>query len=156
MVTKGIIKITGNPNNTPKVNIIKYGQLEGSPGAEDPNLYPTGAICSLPGISPCYRDGDIVYVCIEDNNLHEPVIMGLVGGIRPDREINSNSKVRSIEVTVNAKLPADTTIGNISMKNLSNLAGLANNAQEQLNTINSNQINILEELTNIFNEAAKD
>ena len=151
MVTKAIIRTSSVPGGQPRVNIIKYGQVENSPGAEDPVLYPVGTICALPGVSPKYKDGDIVYINVEDNNLSKPVIIGLVSDIERNKETLSDAKHSSLEVTVNAILPEDTTIGKVSMKALSNLAGLATNVQAEMTGFNTSMSNILQRITTILN-----
>lgn len=129
---KGIIEsISGN---TATVRIPELNKIDGAVGATPSNELATSIICTLPGYIPNLRVGDIVIVGLENFNVANPIILGLL--------FNDNVQNRqpdifagSINVSVNATLPKDTTIGEVSAATIEYLIGLESNAQLQLNEL---------------------
>lgn len=149
---KGIIEaISGN---TATVRIPELNKIDGAVGATPSNELATSVICTLPGYIPNLRVGDIVIVGLENFNVAKPIILGLL--------FNDNVKNRqpdifagSINVSVNATLPKDTTIGEVSAATIEHLIGLESNAQLQLNELKK-QAEELQKQLNQVNETIED
>ena len=94
---------------------------------------PSASVCSQLNCDLNLQVGDVVFVGFEDNSRYKPVILGCLSSdfnnlSRPN--INFNT----LTVTGTAKLSKDTSIGDVSYKNLQCLIGLSDNAQKQLNS----------------------
>lgn len=89
------------------------------------------SICPLPGCSPFYSPGDVVYVDFENDNQANPVILGcLYREKSSDSSLNLN--VSSLKVNVNTHLSTDTSIGNIKYENISTLTNSTDNIKDKV------------------------
>lgn len=70
-------------------------------------------ICTLPGCTPVYATGDIVYVDFEQDNMAEPVVLGLLLSSKSKSSI-INLDAESLTVNVNTKLSNDFIVGETS------------------------------------------
>ena len=78
----------------------------------------------------------------EDNDISKPVVLGHLA----KSEITSTAfdlRLKSLITEINAQLPADTTIGNVSPKDLENLTHTSGNIQRQINLL-KDEINAIE------------
>lgn len=136
MVTKAYVKGVTSKGEVKVLipAITGYEELEGEKELEDMQ---TGWVCTTPGCVPKYKANDVVYICIEDNNLSNPVIMGTLDtGKTPT--IQTDAFFSSLTVETNAKLPKDTSIGkDVTSSNLQNLKGLSFNVQNEFVALNS-------------------
>ncbi len=105
MITKGIIKEVSDTGI--RVSVPALGQLEDNLNFDFKKL-PYATVCTLPGVHPNYRVGDVVYVGMEDDNLFKPVILGSL----PSRHTsNSDMSIGELDVSVSCKLPKLTKLG---------------------------------------------
>ena len=76
-------------------------------------------ICTIPGCSPLYSRGDVVYVDFEQEDQKYPVVLGMLYRAEPSDSI-SDMKAQSLEVAVNTKLSNDINIGDLNYNSLVN------------------------------------
>ena len=98
-----------------------------------PNETVPTAIVTIPaGLYPALKAGDTVIVGFEDDNTDKPIILGLLFS-DSSYTTKADLSVSSAVVTVNVKLPEDTTIGKVTASNIKCLTGLKDNVQEKFN-----------------------
>lgn len=146
MVTKAIVKAIRSSDNEVDLYIPIYDGYKPTPNSSTLTTNYNANICTLPGVTPNYQVGDVVYICIEDNNLQEPVIMGLLYPTKNVKTV-SDGKFSSLCVTVNTKLSADTTIGEVTAENIKCLSNVNKNIQTQFDQNLSEKVSLLEYLT---------
>lgn len=99
--------------------------------SKDSKLSPSSVkatLCYQPEHLNSYNVGDVVFVSFEDNDKSKPVILGKLYLGNSQIESRTNDIVQDLKVTHNAKLPKDTTIGDISGEELERLfRDVANN-----------------------------
>ena len=119
-----------------KVRIPSLHNGTTSIGAVATQGVPVATIAVPPGVYPSLKVGDIVFVAFEDDNIDKPVVLSCLFN---DNCYNiSNDAIHdSLEVKVNAKLPKDTQIGDITPTNIEQLKGLHSNVQLEFNGINN-------------------
>lgn len=134
-MVKGIIEKVESKYSY-KVRIPIYHKVENTPGAVDTADLPIAPVCTLPGVDPSYKVGDIVWVDFENDEIGMPIIVGVL--YRQDIP-SSTSDIRcdSIDVSVDTKLPVSTKIGNIgnSLQSLPNLMDRVDHLQENSQSI---------------------
>lgn len=98
----------------------------------------TTAICVSPGVFPKLQVGDTVIVGFEDDNTGQPVVLGVVFS-SDIKEPNTgvDAVFDSLNVTVNSKLPENTSIGKVTSANIKCLQGLKENVQEKFGKYDS-------------------
>lgn len=109
-----------------KVRIPELNKVAGAIGATpDSELY-TARVATSCGIWPEFKSGDKVFIAFLTFGSGSPVILGL--------QFNDAAKVRfssahftDLEVTVNSKLPEDTSIGEVTSTNIKCLINLDKN-----------------------------
>ena len=109
-----------------KVRIPELNKVAGAIGATpDSELY-TARVATSCGIWPDFKSGDKVFIAFLTFGSGSPVILGL--------QFNDASKVRfssahftDLEVSVNSKLPQDTSIGEVTSENIKCLINLNTN-----------------------------
>lgn len=146
MVTKAEVRAVRNNKNEIDLYIPIYDGYEESPDESQLSSRYHATICTPPGISPAYQVGDIVFICIEDVDLSEPVIMGLLYPSNNEKT-TSNANFSSLMVQVNTKLPADTSIGEVTKENIKCLEKVSSNIQEQFNGNTREKIELLDYLS---------
>lgn len=74
-------------------------------------------VCSLPGCTPVYATGDVVYVDFEQDDMANPIV---IGSLLSSESKNSiiNLDAESLIVNVNTQLSEDTYIGENSYENI--------------------------------------
>lgn len=133
MITKGIIEELISPYEV-KVRIPTLDRSRTSSLATSTENLNTATVCSLPNCYINLQVGDVVFVAFEDNTYHEAVILGHLsreGATMPYADITFG-KLISNEM---AKLPENTTIGNVTAIELKHLEGIKDNLQKQINNI---------------------
>ena len=124
MIYKAIIQNIMPNEYTAKIRIPVLDKTQGVVGStENYNLY-DAIMCTPPGCSPSYSPGDIVIVAFENNDLSEPIILGCL--YRENSTSSINIKSQSLQVEVDAKLPEDTTIGNVDKDSIKSIQGVYN------------------------------
>ena len=148
-------KIVGRKPNTNKYNveIFAYGKYEEAENEEDLSATQEAIVAVCPGLSPAYKAGDIVYVCIEDNKLDTPVIMGALH--TKNLKSLSDAKFSSLIVSGNTKLGEDTTIGSVTKDNIKSLIGVRGNIQNQIDANISTQISLLDDISSMLDNTFK-
>lgn len=159
MVTSGIIKSKVD-NHKYKVLLPRYEDIEEGPGESDVSSYQMAVVCSHPGCEVDYVVGEAVFVCILDNDLSTPVIMGRLEGASTPSGVSGHT-LSDLVVGSSATLPATTSIGDfgddqyVSPEALANVAGLSYNAQLQFNDIRDSLITMLTAATDTMEKLLK-
>ena len=147
MVTKALVKAVRSNRNEIDLYIPVYDSYEEDPNEKELSSRYHATICTPPGICPNYQVGDTVFICIEDANLSEPVIMGLLYPAT-NKKTSSDASFSSLIVSVNTKLSSDTSIGNVSKDNIKCLEKVNKNIQEQFDTNTKQKIELLDYISN--------
>lgn len=103
MIRKGIIESIDSRYSI-SIRIPELNSISASAsGATNSNLF-SATICTLPGIYPAYKVGDIVFVGFESDEVENPIVLGL---LYRKEGTNSTSDVRadSIYIETNLVLP---------------------------------------------------
>lgn len=88
-------------------------------------------VCVPPNFSPNIKCGDIVFVSIDNTDEENVVILGYL--YRSDETMPyADMILNELSVQSIAKFPADTTIGNVSGKEISMLSSVNDNIQRQI------------------------
>lgn len=133
MITKGIVESIVD-NYSVKVRIPMYDKIDGAKNATPNSDLSIATVCTLPGAVNQVQVGDIVFVGFEDNDISRPVILGqLYRNIQESSLCSLN--IDSIVVSNSAKFNEQTTIGDVSYKDISSLIGVRSNLQQQLDTV---------------------
>ena len=150
MVVRGLVEAISD-NTHVKVRIPKINKSENAIGATPSSELATAVISTPPGYSPKIKRGDAVIVAFENDDESSPVILGLL--FNPNNKTKADAVLDSLQVAVNAVLPIETTIGELSSDNIATLIGIRENIQIQLdrivNNINDNTNKIYENSVNI-------
>ena len=131
MICKAIVE-TKLSDYKLKVRIPVFHKHEESVGCTATLDVPEATICTTAGIYPSLSIGDVVFVCFEDDNVDKPVIVGVLYS-NNCKNIKSDISANSLEVLVNATLPDDTTIGEVTSKSISCLYGTSSNIEKHFN-----------------------
>lgn len=118
MITKAIIENIEPDGFHAKVRIPIYHKIENAPGAVMYDELPTALICFAPGCKPNLNIGDVVYVGFENNQVSEPVIIGML--LNEDYTSSSASIVAdTLSASINANLPQnETSFGDINLSTI--------------------------------------
>lgn len=106
-----------------KIRIPRYDKIETAFLPTNDDDLCIAPICTLPGIQPIYKPGDVVIVGFENDLQNLPIVLGQLYCIK---NIDSSSSINcdSLNVNIDALLTKDTNIGNISYKDLNKLKGI--------------------------------
>lgn len=141
MIYRGIVEKIIDPY-TVKVRVPLVHRTTATSQHVDLDSLPDAKICTLPNTHPNIQVGDIIVVAFENNDLSKPMIIGyLYKEVMSDTAITS--KLNTLEVKFGTILSEDTTIGNVTPKDISNLYGTKENIQQQINQI-LNRLDMLE------------
>lgn len=124
MITKAQIKKIIPPNKfAVYIPIFNDGNSENS---MNNFAIREATLCTLPGASNAFSEGDIVYVGFEDNDANRPVILGYLYG--SNYNINPALQVSSLKVmdktgnnAAGATLSENTAIGNLTYQDLTKM-----------------------------------
>lgn len=149
MVTRArIIKVISEKEV--QIEVPMFGLIEEGEGEEQVNELPNARICTTPGCSPNYKKDDIVLICIEDNDLSNPMIMGRL--IPDDKTIGtSNAEFDTLEVNKDTTLSKNTTIGEVKPEHIEQLVGVTHNIQLQFDTNTNQKIEAMNWMAEQFN-----
>ena len=155
MVTKGIITSIPIDSESNKYE-VRLPFFESAIEDAEEVIY-EATLSESPGINQGYNIGDIVYCTFEDNNLGRPVIIGKLFTTDTD---NTSAEIETLDldVTKRASLPANTTIGNATTKDIANISEIKNKVSKMGDTIYGsmtfgNTINLTtNKLTNLVDE----
>lgn len=137
MVTKGYVSSIINKYKI-TVRCPIYDKLKTTSISAESNEF---SISVPSGISIGIKEGDTVFVGFENNDMNNGVVLGYLS---QNDEQESYISIKALSVNVNnlVKLPKQTTIGEITWFDLSNLQGLKSNISEQIEelSLTNNQI----------------
>lgn len=131
-----------------RVRIPILNKLNSSVGATPTKELAIATIATPPGISPKFKNGDLVFIEYEEQDTSKPVIVGRMFNTLTS-SIVSDAQFDSVKVSVNAKLPNDSTVGNNNSQNLKYLNGLTTNVQTNLDTLNVDNKNNKDSVRNL-------
>ena len=77
MIQKGIVEQVID-KYTYKVRIPRYDKIASDPSATKTQDLPTAIVCGYPGTEVVFSKGNIVLVDYENDELNQPVILGLL------------------------------------------------------------------------------
>lgn len=119
-----------------KVRIPSLHKGVESIGATPTQNIPSAIASITAGVYPALKVNDVVLVGFEDDDIDKPVIVGLLFS---DSAYNVGADIisDSLKVKVDATLPEETKIGEVTSTNIKYLKGLNNNVQTQLNNANN-------------------
>lgn len=132
MLDRGIIVATLDSYHF-KVRIPSLNKSDSAVGGTPNNELYTAVVSSSPGVYPALRVGDVVIVGYENDDVSRPIIIGLLFN-RDFSDTESDAIFSSLTVNVNAVLPEDTSIGEITSDNIYSLKNLDMNIREKFNT----------------------
>mgnify|MGYP003295047062 CR=1 FL=1 len=134
-----------------KIEVPAFGLIEELEGEEEVNEMPTARICTVPGCYPNFEEGDIILICIEDNDLSNPMIMGRL--IPDDGSLGtSNGTFQNLTVEKDTVLAKETTIGEVTSGNIEQLYGANYNLQGQLDTNIAQRTELLDFISETLDE----
>ena len=131
-----------------RVRIPILNKINSSVGATPTDELAIATISAVPGISPKFRSGDIVFVEFEERDTSKPVIVGRLFNTL-DSKIVSDARFDSLIVDVNTNLSNDTSIGEVTAENIRNLEQSSSNIQYEINRNKKQHIDIETNITDI-------
>lgn len=131
-----------------RVRIPIINKLKSSVSATPTEELAIATIAAIPGCSPKFRNGDIVFVEFEERDTSKPVIVGRLYNT-DDKTIASDANFDSLVANVNVELPVDTTIGKVTKTNIMYLEGLNSNVQYEFDKNNTDHQSINDNIDEI-------
>ena len=131
-----------------RVRIPIINKLKSSVSATPTEELAIATIAAIPGCSPKFRNGDIVFVEFEERDTSKPVIVGRLYNT-DDKNIASDANFDSLVANVNVELPIDTTIGKVTKTNIMYLEGLNSNVQYEFDKNNTEHQSINDNIDEI-------
>ena len=141
MITKAIVEEVLSPYQV-KIRVPLLDRLSTSGiGTPTKNLN-IATICTLPNCYMNVQPGDIVFVGFEDNTYYKAVVLG---HLCKEALTPTYSDVTFNDCTIRSKaiLPVETTIGEVTSKNIACLQGASDNLQQQINLLKQQQEKII-------------
>ena len=133
MITKAFIEEIVSPYEV-KVRIPILDRTNKSSLSTSTENLNIATICTLPNCYVNLQVGDVVFVGFEDNTYYKAVVLGHLC-----RESMTNTYAdvtfRNIEITNIAKLPQETTVGDVSSLEIHNLKNSKDNLQSQIDNL---------------------
>lgn len=129
MLNKGILEIDNN--NVMHVRVLELHGAKGQAGRTPTIDLPTVLIATQGQVDELYTDGDTVIIEYEKEDTSKPVVIGSFG----TKKKLGRYKVASIESFEKAALPKQTTIGNVTSKEIAMLTGVNANVQIQISKL---------------------
>lgn len=150
MLTKGVIEKIISPYKA-KVRLPVYDSLKDVNYSTSTENLSEATVCSLPNCDFALNVGDVVFVSVEDNDFHKPVIVGFL--YSQNKALTQvDAKLNSLEVITDTKLSSETTIGKVSAESIQSLYGVKENIQAQIDELkgksgsdNQKDIDVLKE-----------
>ena len=122
MITKAYVQ-TIIDESTVVVRMPLFNKIAEVSGSTPDSELPTASLCIVPGAEYVLEEGDIVFLGFEEDNISNPVVLGVLS-----RYNKKNSKINlnllDLYVDQAAKLPYQTTIGDVSAVSIACLQGL--------------------------------
>lgn len=146
MITRAIVEEINPINGKAKVRIPIFHGSSFSTTSTPKNDLPEATICVLPNETPNINIGDVVIVGFEDWDSSRPIILGYLHGASP-YITRCGIKLDSVDVSTSAKFPSDTSIGEVTQKEISFLSGLVGNIQNQINQLSATSSDLLDRIS---------
>ena len=131
-----------------KVRIPTFNKSSTANGGTPDSELSVAPIATVPGCSPALKAGDMVIVGVENDYTAKPVVLGLFFNSNSDTTA-SDLHVKSLLVDVNAQLPKNTSIGDITPNNIMHLEGVRNNIQLQFDELHNEVASLKKELVQL-------
>lgn len=131
-----------------RVRIPLLNKLSTSVGATPTSELAIATVVVVPGLSPRFRTGDVVFIDYEENDTSRPVIVGRLYN-ESGSQIVSDAALDSLQVSVNTELPATTSIGNVTPTNILYLQGVSNNIQYQFDENSEQHENFVQKISEL-------
>lgn len=149
MVTRAkIVKVISDKEV--QVEVPMFGLIQEGEGEDQINELPRARISTTPGCSPNFKKNDVVLICIEDNDLNNPMVMGRL--IADDSSVGtSNVEFDTAKINKDITLPKNTKIGKVTADNISYLAGVTSSIQTQFDTNINQKITLMNWVTQLLN-----
>lgn len=133
MITKAIVEQIMSPYEV-KVRIPLLDRTTMSSLSTSTENLNLATICTLPNCYTNIQVGDVVFVGFEDNTYYKAVVLGHLA-----REAMSDTYAdvifNSIDVRETVRLSSDTSIGEVTSSNISQLQGARDNLQKQIDNL---------------------
>lgn len=140
MITKAVVMATNAKGEV----LVKIPVLD--------NQESWAPISTIPNCDLNLSAGDIVFVSFEENFLSTPVVVGSLSTSTKKNAKNISLDVYSIDIEAQAKLPENTSIGNITSAQLKLLENIDENVKESLDNINKSIDTIIDNVDKNYND----
>lgn len=134
MITRAIVEEVISPHKV-KIRVPLLDRVSSSSLSTKTRNLNTATICTLPN---CYMNihvGDVVFIAFEDNTSDRAVVLGHLSRDLP-YESFAQLVLSTLAVNDDASLPASTSIGDVTSKEIYCLSGVKGSIQMQLNLLN--------------------
>lgn len=131
-----------------RVRIPVLNKIAAAIGATPVEELSIATIAVSPGVSPKFRNGDIVFVEFEEGDTSKPVIIGSLFNTL-DSQVVSDAKFDSLSVNVNTTLKRETQIGEVTADNIANIKGLNTNVQYEIDSNKAQHSEFVSQISDI-------
>ena len=131
-----------------RVRIPVLNKIAAAIGATPVEELSIATIAVSPGVSPKFRNGDIVFVEFEEGDTSKPVIVGSLFNTL-DSQVVSDAKFDSLSVNVNTTLQRETQIGEVTADNIANIKGLNTNVQYEIDSNKTQHTEFVSQISDI-------
>lgn len=139
MLTKGyIVELATKTSNKYKVRIPLFDSAGQDTLTNNDNIV-EATLCYIPGNLNGYKVGDCVFVEFENDEESKPVILGRLFTNDSGEEFRGLEKIDSLNVSNIAKLPLNSTIGEVSAQTLIDNLKLSKVNSERIDQISSSE-----------------
>lgn len=134
MITKAIVAEIIDDYRV-RVRIPIFDRTEQSSIHTSNNNLDIALVCVMPGCRVKFKVGDVVFVD-KDKREENPTILGMLFRHESD-EARCSLNIEDLMIDNIARLPSDTTIGNVSSTQIAYLQGVSANIQKQFEDLKS-------------------
>ena len=135
MIFLGIIESTIGDDSRVKIRIPRLHKPKNELGATPTQDLPLAYICTAPGISPVYKEGDVVCVGFEANNINNPIIIGALYNKQTFPKIETQANLTNLSVQNKAELSDNIFINATQLMSADMLNKKLSTINEQLDTL---------------------
>lgn len=153
MITKAYIQSTISTHSA-IVRIPLYNKIQNVNGATPESELPIASISLPPGMEYDLEAGDVVFVEFEEDNVSNPVIIGLLSRSNKKGSIINNTKVRNLQVEDASTLSYNTQIGDVAPHSIKCLKGLSpdQNIRDKFTELDNADTQFKKDLNNLQTE----
>lgn len=135
MITKAIVEKVLDPYSI-RIRVPQIDRVTSSSVHTADEDLDVALVCTLPGCHPNIKPGDIVFVSLDDTDEDRAVILGYLYRTK-ETETYCDLVLSKLKVLNEAKLPLQTSIGNVSAANIACLEGMNDNIKKKLDLLES-------------------